>query len=286
MVTVLKNTTKLVSDVPFPALTVCGSGLHMNNVEKKLVQDFRDWRSLHKKTKVDREEIKKYMKEFMETRFQIKPTEPSVNILDILDMMIAPDADASVAANGVRENEIACRKQSSAGLYDASGCKPCSDDRFSLPDSQFGIGTKCLYVSTDTATQENAVTACQSLGAMLATINASADDAWVARQIPPSETSFSGSIWIGLKDITREGGPQATWVWQDGTPLSNPYSNWWIRVPDDDYEPNGDGACVALAGNDPNGRRWNDIGCSGEFRYACSMEPGSCDTDEVVEEIL
>ena len=37
VVTVLENTTKLVADVPFPELTVCGSGLHMNNVEKKLV---------------------------------------------------------------------------------------------------------------------------------------------------------------------------------------------------------------------------------------------------------
>ena len=42
MVTVLKDTTKLVTDVPFPALTLCGSGLHMNNVEKKLIEDFRD----------------------------------------------------------------------------------------------------------------------------------------------------------------------------------------------------------------------------------------------------
>ena len=45
VVTILKNTTKLVTDVPFPALTLCGSGLHMNNVEKKLVLDFRKWRT-------------------------------------------------------------------------------------------------------------------------------------------------------------------------------------------------------------------------------------------------
>ena len=105
----MKNTTKLVADVPFPELTLCASGLHMNDVEKKLVQDFRDWRTLHKKNEVDKKAIKKDMAEFMETRFQIKPTEPSINILDILDTMIAPDVDASVAANGVRENEIACR---------------------------------------------------------------------------------------------------------------------------------------------------------------------------------
>ena len=47
----------------------------MTNVEKKLVQDFRSWRSLHKKTMVNKEAIKKDMKKFMETRFQIKPSD-------------------------------------------------------------------------------------------------------------------------------------------------------------------------------------------------------------------
>ena len=50
MVTVLKNTTKLVTDVPFPALTFCGSGVRMNNVEKKLVKDFRIWQTMHRST--------------------------------------------------------------------------------------------------------------------------------------------------------------------------------------------------------------------------------------------
>ena len=113
VLTALKDTTKPVTDVSFPALTVCGSGVHLNNVEKKLIQDFRDWRALYRKNKTDKEEIKKNMEEFMEERFQIKQSpaggEQKVNILDILDMMIAPDVDASVAANGVRENEIACR---------------------------------------------------------------------------------------------------------------------------------------------------------------------------------
>ena len=93
VVTVLKNTTKLVTDVPFPALTLCGSGVHMNNVEKKLVQDFRDWRTQNKKTKTNKEAIQKDMEEFMEERFQIKQTrtetdgEQPINILDILDMI-------------------------------------------------------------------------------------------------------------------------------------------------------------------------------------------------------
>ena len=50
VVTVLKSTAKLVSEVPFPALTVCGSGVHMGNVERKLIEDFGDWRTKNKRS--------------------------------------------------------------------------------------------------------------------------------------------------------------------------------------------------------------------------------------------
>ena len=133
MITILKNTTKLVTDVPFPALTLCGSGVHMSIVEKKLVRDFKDWRAQNKKTRTDKEAIKNDLGEFMDTRFQIKPNQPgSINILDILDMMIAPDVDASITANGIRENEIACRQVSQDKDYD-SGCSySCSHPWFTV----------------------------------------------------------------------------------------------------------------------------------------------------------
>ena len=168
----LKDTTKLVTEVPFPALTLCGSGLHMNNVEKKLVQDFKDWRTLHMRTKTNEEEIKKDMKVFMEEKFQIKPAQDegeSMDILDILDMMIAPDVDASLTANGVRENEMACKQSKD----DNSCCTHCSDDRFSL------LGSRCFYVPADKVNQSEAVQACRAMGAELATIETSEEDAFV-----------------------------------------------------------------------------------------------------------
>ena len=127
MVTILKNTAKLVTDVPFPALTICGSGLHMNNVEKKLIEDFENWRVEKNKSETKKEAIYEDVEEFMLTRFQIKPSneknsernskgetsaarEKPISILDILDTMIAPDVDASLAANSVRQNAMACQK--------------------------------------------------------------------------------------------------------------------------------------------------------------------------------
>ena len=72
MVTILKNTAKLVTNVPFPALTLCGSGLHMSSVEKKLVKDFKTWRMLKNHNETTEEEVKNDMKNFMQEGFQIK----------------------------------------------------------------------------------------------------------------------------------------------------------------------------------------------------------------------
>ena len=74
MVTTLKNTAKIVTDIPFPALTVCSSGLHMNNVEKKLIQDFGNWRAQQNRNETTKEEIYKDAEEFMWIRFQIHTT--------------------------------------------------------------------------------------------------------------------------------------------------------------------------------------------------------------------
>ena len=49
VVTTLKNTAKPVTDVPFPAVTICGSGIHMSNVENKIQEDFVKWRDENEK---------------------------------------------------------------------------------------------------------------------------------------------------------------------------------------------------------------------------------------------
>ena len=45
VVTTLKNTAKPVTGVQFPAVTICGSGFHMSNVEKKIKVNFQKWRN-------------------------------------------------------------------------------------------------------------------------------------------------------------------------------------------------------------------------------------------------
>ena len=96
----------------------------MNNVEKKLVRDFENWRAEKNRMETSREAIYNDTEEFMQTRFQIKPnegkdSEQQIGILDILDTMIAPDVDASLAVNSVRQNEMGCEKY----VLQSSSCR-------------------------------------------------------------------------------------------------------------------------------------------------------------------
>ena len=179
MVTTLKNTAKLVTEIPFPALTVCSSGLHMNNVEKKLIQDFGNWRAQQNRNKTNKEAIYKDAEEFMLTRFQIKPNkgensarEQPISILDILDTMVAPNVEASVAANGVRENAIACQQSTEKMGEDSDCAYSCLDPKFNIS------GTKCFHVSTAFTSYTNAVTAGRKMSAELATISSLAEMSW------------------------------------------------------------------------------------------------------------
>ena len=247
----MKDTTKLVTDVPFPALTLCGSGLHMNNVEKKLIEDFRDWQREKMRNQTNKEAIEKDMREFMETRFQIKPRDQPINILDILDMMISPDVDASLAANGVRENEIAC-KLFAQGIDDHSGCSYfCSDPNFSLANSS----NQCFHVSTSTDTRRGAKAACQSMGADLASISTTEEDDLVW-----TESGGGGNVWIGLYK-----GSTGTWSSPDGT-TDAVFNNWDTGT----GQPSGDSNCAAKMKD--MGGKWNDYpSCDARLRYACSM---------------
>ena len=51
-------------------MTICGSGFHMDNVEKKVVEDFSNWRK--EKGREDLGKIVEDMADYMEERFLIK----------------------------------------------------------------------------------------------------------------------------------------------------------------------------------------------------------------------
>merc|ERR1712210_294488 len=127
-------------------------------------------------------------------------------------------------------------------------------------------GSSCFYVSTDTATQADAVTACEAKGAILATISDASQQTDVAAMI-------TDDAWIGLNDIAVD----ETFVWQDDSTAS--YTNWF-----------GTGNPISPANTNVNcvkmqfskSGQWNDIGCGKELNYACSMDAvDSCATTTI-----
>ena len=282
MVTTLKDTSKPVADVPFPSLTICGSGFHINNVEKKLVLDFKEWRAQNGRNETTKQAIKKDTEDFMQTKFQIKPSqteqEHPLNILDILDTMIAPDVDVSLHANSIRENVIAC-EESTQSEEDNSDCTySCSDNRFMLS------GKKCFHGSTEKNNQSSAVNACQDMAAELATISSAAEDKMVYRMM--TENGATGSVYIGL---TNNNGKI---TWQDGSTLQS-YTNWGnFPWPYPDGEPHQEpdwrhGDCVFKMTKYDQKGKWGDRDCTTPRKYACSMAAyESCDTKRILSNTL
>ena len=107
VVTTLKTMSKPVTELPFPAITICGSGRHMSLVESVLYTNFLKWSREH-----GREENEEAFQQYMEEDFQIK--NGSGSILDILNTIIAPSPQSS-AANAVRGNLVACQETGGDG---------------------------------------------------------------------------------------------------------------------------------------------------------------------------
>ena len=93
-------------------------GLYMTNVEERLLEDFDLWRIENKRT--EEKNTNNDMVDNTADIFQVEDRETS--ILDMITM-ISPDVDASLAANGVRVNAMACK-----GKEGVEGAKRATDD--------------------------------------------------------------------------------------------------------------------------------------------------------------
>ena len=200
----------------------------------------------------------------MQSRFQIEPTksrEQPIGILDILDTMMAPDVEASVAANGVREHALACKESAESKKEDCG--YSCSENDFHL------FGNKCFNVRPQTirlSDYSSGETLCTWVGgAKLARISNAGENEFVQKMMLEKGITRA---FIGLSDIDTEG--TFVWTedssvgWKDGDSNNNLYSNWVNGNPDNH---NGDQDCVVMIKNG----RWDDASCNAENRYICSM---------------
>ena len=155
MITTLKTSAHPIENVPFPTVTICGSGLHMDNVEKAVADNFAQWRDENGRNETSEEEISEDMAIYMNEAFQIN-TESSeaANILDMLNTMVASDVDVSVGLNGVRDNVIACAETENDIESTNSRKKRNTEDKletdeFCCEKMQLTIDLEALGVSSD-----------------------------------------------------------------------------------------------------------------------------------------
>ncbi|XP_066297291.1 C-type lectin domain family 4 member E-like [Branchiostoma lanceolatum] len=125
----------------------------------------------------------------------------------------------------------------------------------------FQDGERCFKFSAGKRNYTEARSACQAAGGHLALPKDQATNDFLVNQIndwyPPGF-----SVWFGLTDQVEEG----TFVWEDGTPLGNGWSNWSPEQPDD-YQSVED--CAEW--KHEYGYKWNDFPCTTSRYYVCEL---------------
>ena len=66
VITTLKTTAHPVENIPFPTVTICGSGLHMDNVKKAVTNNFAKWREENERRRTGKDEIVEDMAVYMD----------------------------------------------------------------------------------------------------------------------------------------------------------------------------------------------------------------------------
>ena len=142
VITTLKDTVMPVTEVAFPAITICGGGNHMDNVERAVLDDFTKWRQDNERKGIDN--IGKDMANYMVQIYQI--TDKDTNIMDILDMMIASNVEKSVAANAVRKNVLSCTKTPTEPTIETAKLELKGPAMFISIDDKFQLVTPNMSV--------------------------------------------------------------------------------------------------------------------------------------------
>ncbi|XP_044179085.1 uncharacterized protein LOC114946811 isoform X1 [Acropora millepora] len=127
-------------------------------------------------------------------------------------------------------------------------------------------GSRCFRVIFDRKKWQDARSACQYLGADLASFHSSTDNIFVTTLLVNSwDIADVGGMWIGLTDADQKG----IYRWTDGTDVD--YSSWLHGQPD---ERTLHGSCVSatLQRGKLSSLFWQDLNCTLELPYACSMQ--------------
>ena len=103
VITTLKDIAKPISQLSFPAITVCGSGFNLNLVLEAFGSRFRKW----KKVEIDNDPesnrtYDEWLEVYLKDKFQIESK--SENFFDILDTMLSPNENSLATSLGILLN--------------------------------------------------------------------------------------------------------------------------------------------------------------------------------------
>ena len=105
-ITTLKDAAMPVNRIPFPAVTICSSGLNMEAVKKALMLDFDAWMTTEGRSSLNKDEDRENWNDFMEEKFAIK--DRSKNIFDLLRAFQSPNPEQTMKSLFQMGSILAC----------------------------------------------------------------------------------------------------------------------------------------------------------------------------------
>ena len=168
VVTTLKDPAKSLSSLPFPAVTICTSGLDMEAVKDKLMKDFNSWKMEEGKTSIDKEEDKVHLEEYMKAKFEIEDIGSNFfakNIFDIVKALSSPNPGKTMKSLSVLERVIACSKQEESKTINRKKRSTASESGQIFPFQYEGdVYARVAVPSGNRMSMDVVVAACKSEG--------------------------------------------------------------------------------------------------------------------------
>lgn len=109
----LARTTKSVTDLEFPSVTVCNQGLHTSHIIQIVLQDFELWKGNNTSRTNQKAKIENFLFEIY--GYDLKR---EYSLVELIELMLTPDADTTV---GVESFLKTVKKRSSNCHPDMSG---------------------------------------------------------------------------------------------------------------------------------------------------------------------
>ena len=102
---------KLLSQINFPAVTVCSQGLNMENVARAVERDFYDWHQEQPQAGESQHEdsLQERMALYLREKFDIDDSDPS--LLEIIQSMTSVGGPTAIMAESLTKNVKKCSER-------------------------------------------------------------------------------------------------------------------------------------------------------------------------------